>query len=138
MEWTSIVMVEHWNAVRAVAIYSCDITHKYTSLSFFDCCLLILSHFLCIVLSFVRTGYRKYYNGLREYLLSQSSLAHRRVELVPLEDARVTGNFEVTVLGTGQILHSKRQVGQGRAQTEAERRAILEQILELLDDMESE
>ena len=47
-----------------------------------------------------------------------------------------TGNFEVTVLSTGHVLHSKRHAGQGRCQTEAERRAVLEHILELLDEME--
>jgi hypothetical protein len=58
------------------------------------------------------------------------------VQLIPLEDAGVTGNFEVTVLdGTGRVLHSKRTVaGHGKAESDRERLAILEQIVELLDE----
>jgi hypothetical protein len=78
------------------------------------------------------TGYKKYYNGLRDFLYSQSSVADR-IELIPLEDRGTTGNFEVTVVETGQFLHSKKKYGQGRAESTAERMAILEQIEELLD-----
>lgn len=55
------------------------------------------------------------------------------MELVPLEDRGTTGNFEVTNMETGEYLHSKKKYGQGRAQTEAEKMAILDQINELLD-----
>jgi hypothetical protein len=77
-------------------------------------------------------GYKKYYNGLRDFLYSQSSIADR-IELFPLEDRGTTGNFEVTVVDTGQYLHSKKKYRQGRAESSAERMAILEQIKELLD-----
>jgi hypothetical protein len=42
----------------------------------------------------------------------------------------------VTVLdGTGRVLHSKRTVaGHGKAESDRERLAILEQIVELLDE----
>jgi hypothetical protein len=79
------------------------------------------------------TGYRKYYNGLRDFLSAQSSVADK-IELIPLEDRGTTGNFEVTVVDTRQVLHSKRKYGQGRAESNAERMAILEQIEELLDE----
>jgi hypothetical protein len=55
-----------------------------------------------------------------------------KVELVPLMDRTTTGNFEVTVAATGQVLHSKTSAGQGRAQTPQERQAILVQIQQLL------
>jgi hypothetical protein len=47
-------------------------------------------------------------------------------------DRTTTGNFEVTVAATGQVLHSKTRRGQGRAQTPQERQAILMQIQQLL------
>jgi len=70
---------------------------------------------------------------LKDFLSSQPSVANK-IELVPREDQMVTGNFEVTVPKTGQVLHSKRHAGQGKAQSESERKAILEQIQELLDE----
>ena len=81
-------------------------------------------------------GYRRYYDGLSKYLLSSQSTVANKIEMIPMEDRRVTGNFEVTVKNTGQVLHSKRHAGQGRAESEAEKRAIMEQIEEVLDDME--
>jgi hypothetical protein len=77
-------------------------------------------------------GYKRYYNGLRDFLTAQSSVADK-IELIPLEDRGRTGNFEVTVVDTKQILHSKTKYGQGRAESDAEKMAILEQIEELLD-----
>ena len=47
-------------------------------------------------------------------------------------DFGITGNFEVTVLETGQVLHSKRHAGQGKAESAQERARIVEQIQELL------
>lgn len=76
-------------------------------------------------------GYKKYYNALRDFLYSQPRI-QEKVELVPLEDRGTTGNFEVTVLETGEYLHSKKKYGQGRAETRAEKMAILDQINELL------
>jgi hypothetical protein len=55
-----------------------------------------------------------------------------KVELVPIKDRQTTGNFEVTVAETGQVLHSKTHAGQGRAQTPQERQAVLVQIQKLL------
>jgi hypothetical protein len=51
-----------------------------------------------------------------------------------LQDKGITGNFEVTVASTKQLLHSKRHAGQGKASTEQERKLILEQIKELLEE----
>lgn len=56
-----------------------------------------------------------------------------QIEVLPLEDRGVTGNFEVTVVGTGELLHSKRKMGQGKATSNGERMVILDQIKELLD-----
>jgi hypothetical protein len=77
-------------------------------------------------------GYGRQFNGLADYL-SRTDVADK-IDVVGKRDARVTGNFEVTVQPGGQVLHSKRLAGQGKAETPAERQAILEQIRELLED----
>lgn len=77
-------------------------------------------------------GYKRYYRALKDFLSSQPSV-NSKIELIPKEDRMVTGNFEVTVLETGQVLHSKRHAGQGRAESNAEKMAILEQIEELVE-----
>jgi len=68
---------------------------------------------------------------LRDFLYSQPGISEA-VELIPLEDRGTTGNFEVTVVETGEYLHSKKKYGQGRAESNAERMAILDQIQELM------
>ena len=78
------------------------------------------------------TGYNKYYNALRDFLYSQPFIVDK-VELIPLEDRGTTGNFEVTVVDSGEYLHSKKKYGQGRAESDAEKMAILDQINELLN-----
>jgi hypothetical protein len=57
------------------------------------------------------------------------------MQLIGKEDPGVTGNFEVTIVDTGQMIHSKRHAGQGRADTPSERKAIAELIQEYLDDV---
>jgi hypothetical protein len=78
-------------------------------------------------------GYHKQFVGLRDFLNSQSSIANR-IEVIGKKDPMITGNFEVTVVETGQVLHSKKHAGQGKATTMAERKAILEQVEELLNE----
>jgi len=77
-------------------------------------------------------GYKKYYRQLNEYLTSHPSL-RGKIVVVPLEDRGTTGNFDVTVIETGQILHSKKMANQGRAESQKERDAIVEQLVEILD-----
>jgi hypothetical protein len=71
---------------------------------------------------------------LEQYLFSR--FTSDQIQIIPLKDTRTTGNFEVTVVDTGQLLHSKRHAGQGRAESDAERNAIAEQIQELISSME--
>lgn len=59
-----------------------------------------------------------------------------QIEVIGKEDTRVTGNFEVTVVATGDVLHSKRVAGQGKAESTKERQAISQQIIELLEENE--
>jgi len=49
-----------------------------------------------------------------------------------LKDRGITGNFEVTVVGTDTLIHSARK-GQGKASATRERQAIAEKIREALE-----
>jgi len=70
---------------------------------------------------------------LNAFLSAQPNVGDR-IELIPLEDRGVTGNFIVTVEDSGKILHSNKMgvVGMGKATTDGERMAILDQVKELL------
>jgi hypothetical protein len=69
---------------------------------------------------------------LRDFLSTQPFAG--QIQLIGKEDPGVTGNFEVTFVDTGQMIHSKRRAGQGRADSTSERMAIVELIQEYLDD----
>ena len=59
-----------------------------------------------------------------------------RLDTTVLEDRGTTGNFEVTV--DGQLIHSKRHAGQGRAETDKEKAAIVRNIQAILDGEQPE
>jgi hypothetical protein len=98
--------------------------------------LLLLSSLSLNVLELdTTTGYRRYYTALRDYLVRNADHP-TRLRVVGKEDKGRTGNFEVTVPGTGQVLHSKRHnAGQGRAESAQAKRLILEQVNELIAEM---
>ena len=50
-----------------------------------------------------------------------------------IEDAGKTGNFEVTLVETGKLLHSKSIGGKGKCESNKERGVLIEQIQEYLD-----
>ena len=52
------------------------------------------------------------------------------IEFEPLKDIGVTGNFEITLMQTGQLIHSKTKGGLGKCETEQER-LRLKSILKL-------
>lgn len=79
----------------------------------------------------LHAGYDKQYDELKAYLERKMG---DRVEVVAKKDKKITGNFEVSALKTGDLLHSKKVAGQGRAESKEERRAILQQIELLLDE----
>ena len=74
----------------------------------------------------------------RNFLLLQDFLSKQefadKIEIVGKKDPGNTGNFEVTIGDEGQLIHSKRTAGQGKANTDAEKAAIVELIQEYLDD----
>ena len=45
-----------------------------------------------------------------------------------MKDAGTTGNFEVFIEATGELIHSKTQRQQGRCETEEEREAVIEKV----------
>lgn len=94
------------------------------------CCAFILNVFF-LSSPLYTTDYGKYYRSLRDFLTSHLG---DQVELIPKEDHRITGNFEVTVVETGQLLHSKTKMKQGKATSTEERMMILEKIKNILED----
>ena len=76
-------------------------------------------------------GYGRQFRGLKDFLSKQDFAD--QIEVLGKEDRGVTGNFEITVKDTGQLLHSKRTAGQGKAESKQERAALVELIEELLD-----
>jgi hypothetical protein len=98
-----------------------------------DCLCYIYYHYLTYFY-FLSTGYRRYFEGLAEFLGSQPFAD--RLSIEGHEDRTVTGNFEVSLGAEGKVIHSKRVAGQGKAQSLAERNAIAELIREYLGDMD--
>jgi len=76
------------------------------------------------------SGYSRQYQALARFLSAQFS--DQEVEVIGKMDRGITGNFEVTTVDSGTVLHSKRHAGQGKAESAAERARIVEQIRELL------
>ena len=67
------------------------------------------------------------------WLEDQPSIADK-IEIIPIADPGVTGNFEIRIGDEGQLIHSKRTAGQGKAESLKEREMILEFITEYLDE----
>jgi hypothetical protein len=45
-----------------------------------------------------------------------------------VRDPQTTGNFEVVIQSTGELIHSKSKHGQGKCETQEERDAVIEKI----------
>jgi len=70
---------------------------------------------------------------LRKFL-SEQSFADK-IEIVGIKDGTITGNFEVMIGDEGQLVHSKRTAGQGKAESAQERAMICDFIEEYLEGM---
>ena len=57
------------------------------------------------------------------------------LEFIEIKDRSLTGNFEVTILDTGELIHSKRSGRGGKATTSAERNAIAIKIEDALEEL---
>jgi hypothetical protein len=55
------------------------------------------------------------------------------VELEPIKDIGVTGNFEITLVQTKQLLHSKTTQGLGKCESDEERQRLFKFVKIYLD-----
>lgn len=51
-------------------------------------------------------------------------------------DPGTTGNFDVKIVDTGKLLYSKLKYGQGKCESDAERRILIEEIKEYYDSIQ--
>ena len=72
----------------------------------------------------------RFYNRLKAQLVEKFG---DRIRFVKTEDPGVTGRFEVVLLNTGKLLHSKKTRGQGRCEDPREVKAVIDQIQQYLD-----
>eukprot|EP01082_Thalassiosira_pseudonana_P003420 g3161.t1 g3161 contig12:1539913-1540281(+) len=78
-----------------------------------------------------QSGYRRYFVALKDFLKSEFG------DLIAIQekmDRGITGNFEVIIVNTNTLIHSKR-AGQGKAESARERQFIVEQIRQALEDV---
>jgi len=76
-------------------------------------------------------GYRPYFVKLRNYLKQEFGDIILVEELM---DRGITGNFEVMIVNTNTLIHSKRH-GQGKAESAREKQLIVDQIKEVLESL---
>lgn len=50
------------------------------------------------------------------------------VEVIGVRDPSTTGRFEVTIMETGELIHSKATRGQGKCESPAEKEAIFAKV----------
>ena len=50
-----------------------------------------------------------------------------------IKDAQATGNFEVVITNTNELIHSKRSGGGGRCESAAEQQAVIDKIQSFVD-----
>jgi len=78
-------------------------------------------------------GYGKYFDSLAAFLYEQFD--DSEIALVAQEDRGTTGNFEITHVESGKLIHSKRQGrGQGKCTSPRERKELVEYIVAQLED----
>ena len=70
-------------------------------------------------------GYKKYYNAL--CLALDDEFGSGVVGTTFTADPGTTGNFEITLVETGELIHSKKG-GQGRCESEEEKQALFAKI----------
>jgi selT/selW/selH-like putative selenoprotein len=77
-------------------------------------------------------GYDRFFDALEEAINKEFP---GMVELEPIMDIGVTGNFEITLMQTKQLLHSKMTQGLGKCESEDERKRLFSFIRIYLDYM---
>lgn len=77
-------------------------------------------------------GYGRYSHALRDYLKQTFG---NTIKIVESMDRGITGNFEVSIVESGQLIHSKRSGRVDKATSARERGDIVEQIRLALDNV---
>ncbi len=75
-------------------------------------------------------GYKRYCDALT---MALDDHFQGQVKVRPIRDPNTTGNFEVVLVATGKLLHSKTTRGQGRCTTKEEVDAIIAQLEEYIN-----
>mmetsp|Transcript_16461 Transcript_16461/g.29148 ORF Transcript_16461/g.29148 Transcript_16461/m.29148 type:complete len:88 (+) Transcript_16461:27-290(+) len=75
-------------------------------------------------------GYVRFYNSLKGQLENEFG---NDISFIPSEDKGATGNFEITIVETGKLIHSKTTRGQGRCEKASEVQAVVDEIQAVLD-----
>jgi hypothetical protein len=75
-------------------------------------------------------GYNRYYNKLKTFLESQPFTSEITVQ--GAKDNRITGNFEVTIVETNQLMHSSKR-GMGHNMNSDQMNAIAVHIEDALE-----
>ena len=70
-------------------------------------------------------GYKRYYDAL--CLALDDEFGSGVVKTTFTADPGTTGNFEITLVETGELIHSKKN-GKGRCESEEERQALFARI----------
>lgn len=78
-----------------------------------------------------RAGYGRYVDELAVALEDRFGVGV--VEVIGLQDSEITGNFEITLVQTGELIHSRATRNQGVCQSELERNQLFAKIQSYLD-----
>lgn len=78
-------------------------------------------------------GYGKYSNALKDILISEFDTD---VEITLSADQGKTGNFEVKIENSNELIHSKSNGQGGRCETSAEQQAVIDKVQAYIDDCE--
>ena len=75
-------------------------------------------------------GYGRSSRALKDYLTQEFK---ELIAVTEQSDRGITGNFDVTIVNTNTLIHSKKQMGQGKCESMAERQAIVTKIKQALE-----
>ena len=74
-------------------------------------------------------GYGRQSDALQQVLSAEFG---SNVTFQPMKDQGITGNFEVSIVESGEVIHSKAG-GKGKCESNSERGIVVEKIQEFLD-----
>jgi selT/selW/selH-like putative selenoprotein len=75
-------------------------------------------------------GFERYYSDLKGALEREFP---GQVEVISVKDEDMTGNFEITLMGTNQLIHSKTKKGMGKCESSEERQKLFAIVKLYLD-----